>query len=475
MDPQSATTPEIILTEHEEELIRVLREVSTEIIPQPVLRIAGGWVRDKLLGKHSVDIDIALDGIRGVDFANRVRDYLIAHGMEAHSVGTIKANPEQSKHLETATTFVLGYQIDFCHLRSETYTEESRIPQVEMGTVEEDAFRRDFTINAMYYNIHSGKVEDVTKHGWMHLLRGVIQTPCAPLVTLLDDPLRALRGIRFASRLRYEMVPELIEAAHDPRVSEALGCKISRERVGKEFEGMLSCGDFALVCHHIMRMNLWNEIFALPTDMIGEFDAAAFPSMCLPVAAAIQRVYSDASLREKTAIDSESFRLAMLAAVMKPLLGLHVLNLKGKRIEVMEYVMRESLKMRVKDIESVINVASHAGKCHDIVHQFLANGSLPRRETGFFIRSLKREWKSAWLLDLGIAIASLMGAISIEQLSMCSSCFPFESPEEINVIESYVGLLDAINDGKMGNVFELKPLINVCRNYLNMHPVADGH
>jgi tRNA nucleotidyltransferase (CCA-adding enzyme) len=117
----------------------------------------------------------------------------------------------------------------------------NRMNLQEMGTVEEDAFRRDFTINAMYYNIHSREVEDVTKHGWVHLMSGVVRTPCEPLITLLDDPLRALRGIRFASRLHYAMAPELIEAAHDPRVSEALRCKISRERVGKEFEGMLSC------------------------------------------------------------------------------------------------------------------------------------------------------------------------------------------------------------------------------------------
>jgi tRNA nucleotidyltransferase (CCA-adding enzyme) len=88
------------------------------------------FVVDQLLGKHCVDVDIALDGMHGVEFANKVRDYLIAHDMEAHRVGTIKANPEQSKHLETATTIVLGYQIDFSHLRSETYTEKSRIPQI---------------------------------------------------------------------------------------------------------------------------------------------------------------------------------------------------------------------------------------------------------------------------------------------------------------------------------------------------------
>ena len=77
-------------------------------------------------------------------------------------------NPDKSKHLETATTRVFGYQIDFVGLRAEVYTDKSRVPEVHPGTAQEDAYRRDFTINALFYNLNSGQVEDFT--GGIHHL-----------------------------------------------------------------------------------------------------------------------------------------------------------------------------------------------------------------------------------------------------------------------------------------------------------------
>ncbi|CEG49021.1 trna nucleotidyltransferase [Plasmopara halstedii] len=68
-----------------------------------VLRIAGGWVRDKLLGRVSDDVDIVLDRMTGRAFAELVNAFETAHRRTARTVGVIKANPEQSKHLETAT------------------------------------------------------------------------------------------------------------------------------------------------------------------------------------------------------------------------------------------------------------------------------------------------------------------------------------------------------------------------------------
>jgi tRNA nucleotidyltransferase (CCA-adding enzyme) len=67
------------------------------------LRVVGGWVRDKLLGKTSSDIDVALDTLPGRAFAEHVNAYLASVGQSVRGVGVIAANPEQSKHLETAT------------------------------------------------------------------------------------------------------------------------------------------------------------------------------------------------------------------------------------------------------------------------------------------------------------------------------------------------------------------------------------
>lgn len=74
----------------------------------------------------------------------------------------IKANNELSKHLETATIRVDDQWIDLVNLRSEEYAEDSRVPTIRFGTPLEDALRRDFTINSMFYNINNESIEDFT-------------------------------------------------------------------------------------------------------------------------------------------------------------------------------------------------------------------------------------------------------------------------------------------------------------------------
>lgn len=159
---------EIHLTEQESQLCTLLDECTqymkeTEGI-ETTCRIAGGWVRDKLLGHQCHDIDIALSEMMGVDFAQRFVKYCSEiKDVPVKGVTKIESNPEQSKHLETARTTVLGSEIDFVNLRSEKYAEDSRIPtQVTFGTPLQDALRRDITINTLFYNVHSRSVEDHT-------------------------------------------------------------------------------------------------------------------------------------------------------------------------------------------------------------------------------------------------------------------------------------------------------------------------
>eukprot|EP00894_Picocystis_sp_ML_P002881 jgi/Pico_ML_1/53398/g3954.t1 len=144
------------------------------------LRCAGGWVRDKLMGKTSNDIDIALDNVLGKEFADAVNAHLKAQGDEQHHVAVILSNPEQSKHLETARMKILGEWIDFVNLRAESYAEDSRIPTMQFGTPLEDAVRRDLTINALFYNINQGIVEDFTGKGMEDLHNQTIRTPLPP-------------------------------------------------------------------------------------------------------------------------------------------------------------------------------------------------------------------------------------------------------------------------------------------------------
>ncbi|SJX64237.1 related to tRNA nucleotidyltransferase [Sporisorium reilianum f. sp. reilianum] len=291
-------------------------------------RIAGGWVRDKLLARDSDDLDISLSTLTGNAFALYLKHYLSSpsfaasplarspffshEGSEMGRIGKIAANPEQSKNLETATARVLGLSLDFVNLRKETYDPGSRIPTMTFGTPKEDAERRDITINSLLYNVHTRQVEDHTGLGLQDLASGLIRTPLPPLTTFLDDPLRVLRCVRFSSRFAYELHPTIIRcltganvagnpadgaetsldqlaSSDDPRVStqgsggvesgrdqirDALVSKVSRERFGIEVDKMIKGPNPLLALFLLHRLELFPLVFH-PPPSAGKLYAAS--------------------------------------------------------------------------------------------------------------------------------------------------------------------------------------------------------
>ncbi|KEG14311.1 tRNA nucleotidyltransferase [Trypanosoma grayi] len=229
------------------EIFAFLLRVNEERSIHATLRVAGGWVRDALLGLHSQDIDIAIESpalkhVSGEAFAREVSAFQEAIGMTARTVSVIRVNPELSKHIETATVCVCDTPIEFCALRHDEYTKpDSRIPVVRPATPLEDALRRDYTINALFYNLHTMEVEDYTT-GLEDMRRRVLRCPLDPTETFTDDPLRLLRGIRFVGQLG-ELGFSLDESVVNCVTKELLDkvtLKVSRERVGKEVAKMLS-------------------------------------------------------------------------------------------------------------------------------------------------------------------------------------------------------------------------------------------
>ena len=149
------------LTAEEDELCTLLDQCTRAMKEaegiETTCRIAGGWVRDKvcasclsritvsiiaiwsvlsqLLGSECNDIDIALENMMGVPFAERFVDFCrTTKDLPVKHIAKIESNPDQSKHLETARTTILGIELDFVNLRSEEYAENSRIPTQVVST-----------------------------------------------------------------------------------------------------------------------------------------------------------------------------------------------------------------------------------------------------------------------------------------------------------------------------------------------------
>jgi len=228
------------LTKNEKEVINILRDASSKHAPNTTLRIVGGWVRDHIMGKPSNDIDVMVDNMSGEQFAKILTQYL-----NIHDPHVIKENPEKSKHIETAKAYIPlssgdKQEIDFAQARKEVYQEDSRIPSTKPATAEEDAFRRDLTINSLFFNINTGEIEDFTGKGIKDLITHTIRTPEEPSKTFKDDPLRIFRVARFASKYNWAIDPETLNAMKDPSLRDEIKKKVSKERIGQEIKKMLS-------------------------------------------------------------------------------------------------------------------------------------------------------------------------------------------------------------------------------------------
>jgi len=181
--------------------------------------VVGGYVRDHYLRRPSTDIDVVVVG-NGIALAE-------ALARELHTKLSV------FKTFGTAMLRSHGVEIEFVGARKESYTHDSRKPQVEAGTLEDDQLRRDFTINALAWSLDADRFGELVDpfDGMYDLEEGIIRTPCDPDVTFSDDPLRMMRAVRFATQLGFTIEEQTFDAI--ARNAERIKI-VSRERIAVE-------------------------------------------------------------------------------------------------------------------------------------------------------------------------------------------------------------------------------------------------
>ena len=186
--------------------------------------VVGGYVRDYYLRRPSSDIDVVVVG-SGIAVAEELGKMLNTKVVVYKTYGTGMLRWR-------------GIEVEFVGARKESYTPESRNPQVEPGTLEDDQRRRDFTINAMAWSLNGKSFgELVDPFGGMEDMEDcIIRTPCEPDTTFSDDPLRMMRAVRFASQLGFDIDDETFDGIC--RQAERIKI-ISKERIIVELNKIL--------------------------------------------------------------------------------------------------------------------------------------------------------------------------------------------------------------------------------------------
>jgi len=187
--------------------------------------VIGGWVRDLLLGRPSKDVDIVTSQ-NGIELAKETAKIL--------------GNPKVHifKNFGTAMIRTKEIEYEFVGARKESYRANSRNPEVQSGTLDDDQRRRDFTINTLSIGL-SGKNQGMLIdpfNGIEDLKNGIIRTPLDPIQTYSDDPLRMMRAIRFASQLGFEIDEESLNAITSQKERIHI---ISKERINVELEKIM--------------------------------------------------------------------------------------------------------------------------------------------------------------------------------------------------------------------------------------------
>jgi len=218
--------------------------------------VVGGYVRDRLLNRPSKDLDIVCVG----------------DGMELAQAFSARVTPSPRvvlfKRFGTAMLRYKNIEIEFVGARKESYRYHSRKPIVENGTLEDDQFRRDFTINALAISLNDENFGEIIDpfNGLQHLSEKLIKTPLEPGKTFSDDPLRMMRAIRFAAQLDFDIHEDTLKSISKFKSRIDI---VSKERITTELQKIIDAPLPSVGFHHLMDTGLLEIIFPEMQALLG--------------------------------------------------------------------------------------------------------------------------------------------------------------------------------------------------------------
>ncbi len=212
-----------------------------------VIYVVGGFVRDLILGVENLDIDIVVEG----------------DALKFAEIWAEKCHAQITKHekFNTATLVMEdGLKIDVVTARREYYEHPAALPTVETGTIKDDLFRRDFTVNSMAIKLNSSAFGDVVDYygGRRDLEQGVIRILYN--LSFIEDPTRIMRAIRFEQRYGFKMDDKTQYFAVKAIETGVLD-SLSQERIDFEFLAMLKEKEVHAILERMTELGLLEKIY----------------------------------------------------------------------------------------------------------------------------------------------------------------------------------------------------------------------
>ncbi len=222
--------------------------------------LVGGYVRDILMNTSSQDIDIMVIG-EPIPFAERI-------AKELNGLNFVVFERFRTGRLELDTSDSGRVLLEIVGARKESYNPESRKPITEIGSLEDDLSRRDFTINALAVTLNKEDRNCIVDlfNGYSDIEAKILRTPREPEQTFSDDPLRMLRAARFASQLDFKLDEKAMQAMSSMAGRISI---VSKERVSQEFLKIMATPKPSIGLMLLYSAGLLKETFPELTAMAG--------------------------------------------------------------------------------------------------------------------------------------------------------------------------------------------------------------
>ena len=463
---------------------QLLREFLLECMshfPGLKIWITGGWVRDRLLGTPSSDLDFGLNNLTGRQFGTFIEDFSAKpetdkkYSQKAADLGVpakftrfhiMERNADMSKKLETAGGNLFGLAIDLVNLRKEVYDGCSRTPEMEFGTPEEDAFRRDATVNSLFFDLQEEKVIDLTGKGLEDLEARIMRTPLDPRQTFMDDPLRVLRLIRIGSKLRFTLDKEAINCMKDIEIRQALDTIITRDRVGIEIFKMIKGPNPEVAFGHLFECNLYSPVFlrlksSLLSKLQTEFPVLGSPTST-PWPKTWPQVYqllvyllqSDSGLGKLAQCEKLTDHLWAMAAYAP------IAELRKSLLEQVVQEATNAIKAPskiTKLLDSALRNFDHINKMIDLTAD-QSEDPVPRSVVGMAIRS----WGAAWSTQVTYVVLAKAAYTSPSCFSPELSACQHAKGNSLSgpILKKYAAFADFVLDQNLEDAHLQRPLLD---------------